>query len=340
MTSEVVAEIEAQTRELRTGGLVPAGLEAELDRCFDDVADESLALAWAPAALGEARAGLGRLSSLAELRKRAEKVARRRFGPSLRRLERRIGLAARRAAEGGWMQVHVTADHLERLAARSAVASRVLSTIRPRELAAPASAARHPAIEGALLSWTLEHLSPTQIGEDSPRSVLHAECGDGRVVELLAARGLDARGADPACSERASGDARLVAGGALEYLGATPPASFDGLLLTGVVDRLRPGAARALAELAARSLAPGGTVVLVSARPEANMAKDPVAADLAPGRPLHPVTWCHLLAHSGLLDLEVFEPDASDPAAREPELFAVSARRPDPGREAREGGRL
>jgi hypothetical protein len=341
MTSEVVGEIEAHVQELRAGGLVPEGLEDELDKCFDEVADQSLAAASAPPArnLGATRASLGRISSLKGLCRQAERLARRRFGPSLRRMESRAALSARRAAEGGWIQVHVTADHLERVAAHSAVVSRVLSTVRPRELVPPGLATRHPAIEGALLSWTLDHLSSPHNSEAASGSVLHAECGDGSIVELLVARGLDARGADPSYSERASGDARVVAGGALEYLGASPPASFDGVLLTGVVDRLRPGAARALAELAARSLVPGGTVVLVSARPEANMAKDPVAADLAPGRPLHPVTWCHLLAHAGLLDLEVFEPDASDPEAREPELFAVSARRPGPGREAREGGR-
>ena len=98
---------------------------------------------------------------------------------------------------------------------------------------------------------------------------------------------------------------------------------FDGLLLTGVVDRLRPGAARALAHLAASRLAPGGVVVLVSARPEAAVAIDPVVADLAPGRPLHPVTWCHLLARYGLSELAVFEPDPSAP-----DSFAVFARRP------------
>jgi len=339
MTSEVVAEIEAEARELRAGGLVPEGLEDQLDKSFDDVADESLAAASAPGAkaVGGARAVLGKISSLADLRKQADGLARRRFGPSLRRLERRAALGARKAADGAWITVHVTADHFERVAAHSAVASRVLSTIRPRDLAASAMATRRPTIEGGLLTWTLDRLSPERNGEAAPRSVLHAECGDGRLVELLAARGLDARGADPGWSERASRDARIVAGGALEYLGATPPASFDGLLLTGIVDRLRPGAARALAQLAAASLASGGVVVLVSTRPEANMAKDPVAADLAPGRPLHPVTWCHLLAQSGLLDLEVFEPDAGDPDAREPELFAVSARRADPGREAGKG---
>ena len=50
--------------------------------------------------------------------------------------------------------------------------------------------------------------------------------------------------------------------------------------------------------------------MLVSTRPEAAIAMDPVAADLAHGRPLHPVTWCHLLARYGLSECSAtFEPD-------------------------------
>jgi hypothetical protein len=348
MTSEVVAEIEAQARELRAGGLVPEGIEEELDRRFEDVAEQSLAAGCVPAARaggGEQRTSLGTGASLAELAKRAKGIARRRFGPLLRRVERRSALGARRAAASAWIQVYVVADHLGRVADQSTIASRVLATLGPQELAA-ASPKRQPSIDGPLLTWVLERLSSSATGLGAGgdpgrrRSVLHAECGDGRIVEALAARGLDARGTDPRWSVRSGAEANIVAGGALEYLGAAPPASFDGLLLTGVVDRLRPGAARALAQLAARSLAPGGVVVLVSTRPEANVAMDPVAADLAPGGPLHPVTWCHLLASYGLGDLAVFEPDASDPAAHEPELFAVSARRPGPGRESGTGGGL
>jgi len=38
---------------------------------------------------------------------------------------------------------------------------------------------------------------------------------------------------------------------------------------------------------------------------------------------MHPVTWCHLLAHYGLSELTMFEP-----GEYEAELFAISARRP------------
>jgi SAM-dependent methyltransferase len=333
MTSEVVAEIQAQVRELRARGLVPPGLEDELDECFEEVAEASLDASRSVTAgefrIGDVHSIAGLVSSFKseELFRRATVLARRRLGPSLRRLERRSALGVSRVGQAASIRAQVTADHLERLAARSAIASGALSAALRRQLTHSATRTTHPEIEGPLLAWVLERLSGAtpQEAREAPGVVLHAECGDGRIVEALAARGLDARGADPSWPVRASGEANIVAAGALEYLGATQGDTFDGLLLTGVVDRMRPGAARALAQLAARCLAPGGVVVLVSARPEVVVAMDPVAADLAPGRPLHPVTWCHLLARYGLSELAVFEPDAS-----EPDVFAVSARRPVP----------
>ena len=330
MTSEVVAEIEAQVRQLRTTGQVPPGLEDELDKCFEEVAEASLVgegsmtVHGSGLSAGNPIAGFAVPMRLAQLRTQATTMARQRWGPSFRRLERRAALGAARLGEAASIRVHVTVDHLERLAARSPRTSRVLSAARPGESTTPAAGTMHPSIEGPLLAWVLERLSAAapEPARAVPALVLHAECGDGRVVEALAARGLDARGADPRAAVRADGDTRIVAAGALEYLGATLSGTLDGLLLTGVVDRLRPGGGRALAQLAARCLAPGGVVVLVSTRPEAVVAMDPVAADLAHGRPLHPVTWCHLLARYGLSVLATFEPDSS-----EPDVFAVSAQR-------------
>ena len=61
---------------------------------------------------------------------------------------------------------------------------------------------------------------------------------------------------------------------------------------------------------------------------------DPVAADLASGRPMHPVTWCHLLAHYGLSELTMF-----DAGEFEADVFAISARRPLSDPLARQVGR-
>jgi hypothetical protein len=327
MTAKVVAQIEEQVLELRSQGVVPDGFEDELEACFEQAAEAALNSGSVPLKDlgGNVNPSVGGALGLGGLARQATVLLRRRLGPSLRRVERRSVIGAARAAETTWLQVHVAVDHLERVAARSVPASRVLSVLRPRELAGAAAEATHVAIEGALLTWVLDRLSATA---GVPGPVLHAESGDGSIVEALVARGLDVRGADPRLSVRAGGATSTVAAGALEYLGAAPSGTLSGLLLTGVVDRLRPGAARALAQLAARSLAPGGVVVLVGARPEVVVAIDPVAADLSPGRPIHPVTWCHLLAHFGLSELTIFEMDAS-----EPDIFAVSARCPSPERE-------
>ncbi|MGH9282751.1 MAG: hypothetical protein ACRD0S_07420, partial [Acidimicrobiales bacterium] len=73
------------------------------------------------------------------------------------------------------------------------------------------------------------------------------------------------------------------------------------LVLSGAVERLPSGALVELAGLAASTLAPGGTVVVVSADPRAWARRaSPVEVDLAPGRPFRSETWCHLLTGRGL----------------------------------------
>ena len=209
MSSEVVAQIEAQVAELRASGRVPPGLEEELDARFEEIADAVLAPGGSElsgdASIGpDPAAGQGSpLDRLAQFPRQTATMARTRFGPSLRVLERRTALGAGRAAEATSTQYHVIADQLERLAARSPLASRALSATRVSEPGL--SAAESPAISGPLLEWVLERFAAaTSLGDaEAPGLVLHAECGEGRVVEVLAARGHDARGADPQRSARA-----------------------------------------------------------------------------------------------------------------------------------------
>jgi hypothetical protein len=331
MNPEVAAEIEAQARQARESGLVPAGFEDELNRRFEEAAVASLAAAGSGQADGASAhanrsvAGLAGPAALVQRARKAKANVRRRFGPLLRRVERRAAIGVTRMGEQASIQLHVTADHLERSTARSSLAACLLRAVRPSEPVAARAGMPRPAIEGPVLEWAVDRLRTAVPGEgrETPGLVLHTECGDGRVVEVLAARGFLVRGADPNWATRPNGDTAIVAAGALEFLGTTIGETFDGLLLTGIVDRLRPGAAQVLAQLAARCLTPGGVVVLVSERPEVAAGVDPVAADLAPGRSLHPVTWCHLLARYGLIELAVYEADTN-----EPDVFAVSAQRP------------
>jgi hypothetical protein len=315
VSSGVVAEVEQEVEQLEAAGRIPDGLEAQLDSTFDAVAEAVLG--------GDHESVSPGAGALSVARKRSPRslasALRRRVGPTARRLERRTTIAASSFAESSATRTHVMVDHAERLAAHSRVGSRALSIARPSIRLSVAGESPGPDLDGALLDWILDRLTERGV----TGTVVHLECGDGRVVEELARRAIDARGADPRLGHRrADGTADLVAAGAFEYLGATPKGSLGGLLLSGVVDRLRPGAPRALVQLVATRLAPGASVVIVSARPEAATAVDPVASDLASGRPLHPVTWCHLLARYGLGELTIFEPDAT-----EPDKFAVLARR-------------
>ena len=324
MIADVRAEVEDAARRLRTNLPDLARLEAGLDQRFDKIADDVVHGRPEADVLGASRPSGGSVDRrVDQLRVRAERAARSRLGPPVRRLERRSAAALRSLTETAATRVEVALDHGARLVARSPGAARLVRASIPGALGKAPGAGFSSVPEGALRSWVLDQVAP----RGTEGAVVHAECGDGSVVEELLGSGVDARGVDPGLSERSRGtNPRLVAGGTLEYLGAAPASSLGGLLLTGGVNRLRPGAARALVQLAASRLSPGATVVVVTLRPESVVATDPVAADLSGARPLHAVTWCHLFSRYGLEAVEVNEgADCKDG------LVAVAARRPDPG---------
>ena len=90
----------------------------------------------------------------------------------------------------------------------------------------------------------------------------------------------------------------------LDHLRLVPPAGVGGIVLVGCVDRLGLGQQLALLDAAAHVLAPGGTLAVVTeVRPAHGTAEEMIAADLAPGRPLHPATWQHLLVGNGFDDV-------------------------------------
>ncbi|HLH46639.1 MAG TPA: hypothetical protein VKV25_05720 [Acidimicrobiales bacterium] len=158
--------------------------------------------------------------------------------------------------------------------------------------------------------------------------VLHAECGDGRLVLALAREGVAARGVEPRgarARDAAAAGAPVAIGEAGDALAAAGTASLGGLVLSGVVDRLAVGDLVALVVRAFDKLVPGARLVVVSSGSgEAAAGWSAVARDLLPGRPLHPDTWQVLLERAGYRQVAAVEPEGGDPAG----AYALGAIRP------------
>ena len=149
--------------------------------------------------------------------------------------------------------------------------------------------------------------------------ILHTECGAGTLLAALAKEGADAYGVEPVealamAASRAGLDVRADA--ALVHLRALPDRTLGGLILSGSIDALPLGEVLETVDRAAATVAPGGSVMVISTGPQAwAQGADPVVADLAPGRPLHSQTWAHLLTERGFTDVRTISalPDGSIP---------------------------
>ena len=156
--------------------------------------------------------------------------------------------------------------------------------------------------------------------------VLHTECGAGELVGALSRAGLDVYGAEPRRRMLASAlreGLEIRPDTATDHLTSIAPAALGALVLSGL-DTKPTGAQVHLADLAARAIEPGGSLVVLGSQPEAWAAAVPVViADLAPGRPLHAETWASVLGGKG------FEVTAVVEVAAAPEVpgYAVVARR-------------
>ena len=146
--------------------------------------------------------------------------------------------------------------------------------------------------------------------------VLHAECGDGVLIDSLAGADLDVYGIDPgsAAADRAVEKGLDVRrDDVLGHLGSVGDERLAGLVLSGCVDRMTLAERRRLLRLAELKLAPGGTIALLVTSPRTwQEAVGPVVSDLAAGRPWHPATWAFLLSQLGFTDVEVFAGPASE----------------------------
>lgn len=288
--SEVMAEIDAEVRERRASGDLPARVERELDALF---------LQFSPVA--------GRSGSMVDVLRMVDASAyidpvvpvgsAKSGGAVVKKGVRQLSL---------WYVSWITAQVGEFAASVTRalhIVDEQLTELR-RQLDDQRLASA-PVIDlawahGPGAWWAAE--VPALVAP-APGRVLHAACGDGWLVRSLVEAGLDAYGTDPRPgradrAETAGTDLRDE--GLLEHLEATAPAGLGAVVVSGLVEALTPGERDRLLDLVDDRLAPAGILVVHSLSLAAWAADDvPPEVDLAPGRPLRPATWTALLGARG-----------------------------------------
>jgi SAM-dependent methyltransferase len=133
--------------------------------------------------------------------------------------------------------------------------------------------------------------------------VLDIGCGRGEFLDLLAARGISARGIDlnhemaEACQARGL---EVTEADAVGYLTSLPDASLGGIFAAQVVEHLEPGYLLQLLDLSYHKLRPGGRLVLETLNPACWVAFfESYIRDITHRWPLHPETLKYLVIASG-----------------------------------------
>jgi SAM-dependent methyltransferase len=314
--ARLLTEIEAEARQLRREGTISPAFERQLDALFDRVAP--------PANSDDLDQVVTSAEDLAFVNADVPVESQKRGGAPIKHGVRRLV---------HWYFTYV-ADQVQAFAVVAARGLRLLGRRVDRlEGAVPildervqAELQRTPrALD--IAGWI------TAVGEavaGAPGRVVHAECGDGALVRALVDNGLDAYGVEPRAGEADAASAAGIEvrdGDTLNHLRVVPDAVLGGVVLSGCVERYPLPWLLALLDEVTRVLAPGGRVAIVTVTPEAwGTGASLIAADLAPGRPLHPTTWEHLLASRGYEAISTTRASAD----AQPESALVVARRPGP----------
>src|SRR5664280_1590296 len=260
---EVMAEIDAEVRRRRASGDLPAGLERELDELF---------LEFSPVGLhGRARLRetLALVDGSAYVDTAVPVASQKAVGTYVKRLIRKamgwyIGFIVHQIVKFAWS------------------VSRMFHVV-------------------------VDHVEDLEAAVDALAGaggrVLHAECGDGTLLDALIAGGVDAYGVDPTESVIEPAIDRgldVRAESVLGHLEVVAEEALSGMVLSGSIQWLRPNERDRLVSLVTSRLTLDGVLVLNSATPESWTAgSSHLINDLAPGRPLHAETWSHLLTQRG-----------------------------------------
>ncbi|HVE47409.1 MAG TPA: hypothetical protein VNA57_11785 [Acidimicrobiales bacterium] len=286
----LLAEIDEEVRRRRESGDLPAGFERELDLVFARFAPVH--------AVGD---------DFAQVLERTEQSTHVDvLAPTASRTPA-VGLAKRVIRKAVIWEMRYVAQQVSTFAFGVTRAVRLLGDrVDGLEQAAPGAGGKFLAMARAAAPaldtsrWATAVVDAVQ---DAPGRVVHAECGDGALVARMNQAGVDAYGVGPVDQVPPPG-LEVRVDEALVHLRAVPDASLGGVVLSGCVDLLPLGTLSEMAALARAKLAPGGVAVVLATKPECWAG---VAADLAPGRPLHPKTWCQLLGAGGVSSVEVVE---------------------------------
>ncbi|MGH8979590.1 MAG: class I SAM-dependent methyltransferase [Acidimicrobiales bacterium] len=279
--SQVLAEIDDEVRRRRRE--IPARLERELDAMF---------LEYSPmgSRFGDLGAALRMLDAAVFIDPVVPVDSERPAGALVKKGLRSVSL---------WYVGYVTHQVSKFATAVSRTLHLVDNQLQEIRRALPPSMPAPVVAAGDASSWwTTTALDA--LGGVSGR-VLHAACGDGWMVRALAERGADAYGVDPRADlldAAASEGADLREDALLDHLRSVGRGALGGLCLSGVVEGMAPAERAELVSLVGSRLDEDAAVLVVhSLTLSAWLADDaPVEADLAPGRPLRPATWGHLLS--------------------------------------------
>ena len=144
---------------------------------------------------------------------------------------------------------------------------------------------------------------------DGASGVLDVGCGRGEFLDLLAARGIAARGLDlnhEMVEECRARGLDVAEGDAVSYLAALPDASLGGLFAAQVVEHLEPDYLLRFLELAFHKLKPGSALVLETLNPACWVAFfESYIRDITHRWPLHPETLQYLVLASGFTSASI-----------------------------------
>jgi len=292
---KLLAEIDAEVRRRRESGDLPADFERELDLVFARFAPVH--------AIGDD------FSQVLERTEQSTHIDV--LAPTASRTPA-VGFVKRVIRKSVVWEMRYVAQQVSTFAFGVTRAVRLLSErVEDLEQRAPGAGGRFLAMARAaappvdLRQWGPGVLDAVR---DAPGRVLHAECTDGTLVGLLVDAGVDAYGVDPAQHVPSPG-LELRVDEAIDHLRGLADDTLGAVVLSRCVELLPLGALGELATLVRAKLAPGGVAVVLSVQPESWAG---AAADLAPGHPLHPKTWCQLLGADGVSAVEVIEAPAED----------------------------